>query len=351
MTSNELSNAGVKKPVAPAPFSEKNDIQMLSESKVRELINNQPFAEIAKEFATDKWDGKPLVEDKVYHLNKMAGLKVAIIRDNRRTHKRAVKMFKACMKFGMTTPAILVSATIVQEWGLTLIDPTSGKELTVEELKDSYCVMEGHARLDGWVISVISASMNGEGPFDFHFVFKNYSTPEEFGKAYTSCNVDMTRTTSKDRMAIAGARCKDPVVISYLSKIKNDLVISKGSYFWTFGREVTVVEVSKLIYGEADAPKFDKDITDALALCYESFKEKFGAEGAEKIYRGVPAAQWCADRIGKADDKGGTALVICDKVKGMSNEIYTAIITAKSNSKKHITREQVIKNLLDKMMK
>lgn len=72
----------------------------------------------------------------------------------------------------------------------------------------------------------------------------------------------------------------------------------------------------------------------AKALCYESFKERFGAEGAEKIYRGVPAAQWCAARISKADDKSATALVICDKVKGMSNEIYTAIITAKSNSKK-----------------
>ncbi len=32
MTSKELSNAGVKKPVAPAPLPEKNDIQMLSES-------------------------------------------------------------------------------------------------------------------------------------------------------------------------------------------------------------------------------------------------------------------------------------------------------------------------------
>jgi hypothetical protein len=136
-----------------------------------------------------------------------------------------------------------------------------------------------------------------------------------------------------------------------LGKIKNDQVISKGSYFWTFGREATVAEVSKLIYGEADAPTFDKDITDALALCYESFKEKFGSEGAEKIYRGVSAAQWCADRISKADDKGGTALVICDKVKAMSDEVYTKIITASTNKKKHETRDQVIKKQLDIMMK
>ena len=260
-------------------------------------------------------------------------------------------MYEACQKNGMTTPAIITDAKTVVDWGLDLIDPATLQDVTPDKLDGAYAVMEGHGRLFGWLLALAIAAKNGDQPFDFHFVYKHFDSPENFGQAYVSTNADMTRTTSKDRLAIAGARCKDPIVISYLGKIKNDLVISKGSYFWTFGREATVAEVSKLIYGEADAPKFDKDITDALALCYESFKEKFAFEGAEKIYRGVPAAQWCADRIGKADDKGGTALVICDKVKGMSNEIYTAIITAKSNHKKHITRAQVIKNLLDKMMK
>lgn len=48
MTSKEFAKAGVKKPVAPAPLPEKNDIQMLSESKVRELINEQPLEEIVR---------------------------------------------------------------------------------------------------------------------------------------------------------------------------------------------------------------------------------------------------------------------------------------------------------------
>ena len=351
MTSKELSNAGVKKPVAPAPLPEKNDIQMFSESKIHELINNQPLEEIVRQFAKAEWDGKPLVEDRVYHLKKLAGLKVAIIRDNRRTHRRAIKMFKACMKFGMTTPAILVLASVVHEWGLTLIDPTSGKELSEEELKDYYCVMEGHARLDAWIISVISASMNGDDPFDFHFVFKDYSTPEEFGKAYTSCNIDMTRTTSKDRLAIAGARCKDRDVISYLRKIKDDKTIPKASLFWTFGRELAKDEVSKLIYGEADAPVFDKMQTDALALCYESFKARFSAEGAEKIYRGVPAAQWCANQLlNHAEDMTATAQIISEKVMAMDDKLYTPIVTAKTSKKEHTTRDQKIKATLDLMM-
>ena len=341
MTSKEFANAGVKKPVAPAPIPEKNDIQMLSESKVRELINCQPLEEIVRQFAKAEWDGKPLVEDRVYHLKKLAGLKVAIIRDNRRTHRRAVKMFKACMKFGMTTPAILVLASVVNEWGLTLIDPTS----------DYYCVMEGHARLDAWVISVISASMNGDEPFDFHFVFKDYSTPEEFGKAYTSCNIDMTRTTSKDRLAIAGARCKHPIVISLLGKIKYDHVIPKASHFWTTGRELKAEEITKLTYGEGDAPTFDKSLTDALTLCYESFKARFSAEGAEKIYRGVPAAQWCADQLlNHAEDMTATAQIISEKVMAMDDKLYTPIVTAKSDRKSHITRDQKIKATLDLMM-
>jgi hypothetical protein len=320
-----------------------------TESKVREFINGQPFAEILHDAAKSKWDGKPLTEDKVYHLNEMGGLKVAIIRENRRTHRRAMKMNKACMKVGMTTPAILVPASVVNEWGLTLIDPTSGRELTEEELKDYYCVMEGHARLDAWVISLISS----DEPFDFHFVFKHYSTSEEFGKAYTSCNVDMTRTTSKDRLAIAGARSKDPIVISYLKKTKEDQTIPKASQYWTFGRELAKDEVSKLIYGDANAPKFEKALTDALSLCYESFKARFSADGAEKVYRGVPAAQWCADMLlnqAEDEDKAAMAQIISEKVIAMDDKLYTPLITAKTSKKEHITRDQKIKTTLDLMM-
>lgn len=348
---NVLTSGGGKNSVAPAPLLTKNDMQILTESKSRELIKNQPFVEIASQFTTADWDGKPLQEDMVYHLNKMGGLKVAIIRDNRRTFKRSMKMFKACKGNGMTTPAILVTAKIVHDWGLSIVDPTSGKELSEDELKDYYCVMEGHARLDAWVLSILYASQYGEAPFDYLFVFKEYASPEDFGRAYVSTNSDMTRTTGKDRLNIAANRSKDPLVTSYLSKIKSDLTIPKASLFWTYGRELTKEEISKLIYSEFDAPKFDEALTDALSLCYNIFKEKFAAEGAEKIYRGVSAAQWCADRIGTADDKVGTAIAISDKVKIMTNDVYTAILTASTNRKKHITRDQVIKLQLDKMMK
>ena len=331
------------------PVAKKNAV--ITEAEVKNYVENRLFEQILASVATEKWDGKPLEEDKVYHILKLGGIRFYWIKENRRTWKRALKMYEACQKNGMTTPGIITDAKTVVDWGLDLIDPATLQDVTPDKLGGAYVVMEGHGRLFGWLLALTIATKNGDQPFDFHFVYKHFDSPEDFGKAYVSTNADMTRTTSKDRLAIAGARCKDPIVISYLGKIKNDLVISKGSYFWTFGREATVVEVSKLIYGEADAPKFDKDVTDALALCYESFKEKFGVEGAEKIYRGVPAAQWCADRISKADDKGGTALVICDKVKAMTNEVYTAILTAKSNSKKHTTRDQEIKKQLDKMMK
>ena len=351
MNSKELANVGAER-VAPAPLPlTKKDAEQLTEKKSRELINNQDFVDIVRQVANAEWDGKPLVEDMVYHLKNLAGLEIAIIKDNRRTHRRAIKMFKACMKFGMTTPAILVLASVVNEWGLTLIDPTSGRELAEEELKDYYCVMEGHARLDAWVISVISASMNGDEPFDFHFVFKDYSTPEEFGKAYTSCNIDMTRTTSKDRLAIAGARCRHPIVISYLGKIKYDHVIPKASHFWTTGRDLKAEEITKLTYGEGDAPAFDKTLTNALALCYESFKARFSAEGAEKVYRGVPAAQWCADQLlNHAEDMTATAQIISEKVMAMDDKLYTPIVTAKTSKKEHTTRDQKIRTTLDMMM-
>lgn len=345
MNKNIKKAAEVKK-VAKA---EKKNV-LISEAEVKQFVDNRPFEMIVSYAAQKQWDGQPLVEDRVYHMKNMAGLKVAIIKDNRRTWKRGLKMMLACMANGMTTPAILVLAKLVYDWGLPLIDPTSGQELTADELDGVYCVMEGHGRLDGWVNSLAYTSKKGGEPFDFHFVYKEYATPEDFGKAYVSTNADMTRTTSKDRLTIAGARSKNPVIISYLDKIKNDGTIAKASFFWTCGRELSKNEVSLLTYEEADAPIFEKDVTDALALCYESFKARFSASGAEKIYRGVSAAKWCADQINKAEDKNAVANTICEKVMSMNDSLYTPILTASTNKKRHITRDQVIQTTLDLMM-
>ena len=345
MNKNQKKAAEVKK-VAKA---EKKNV-LINEADVKQFIDNRPFDDVVRQFAQKEWDGQTLEEDRVYHLNKMAGLKVAIIKDNRRTWKRGVKMMSACMANGMTTPAILVLAKLVSDWGLAVIDPTSGRELTADELDGVYCVMEGHGRLDGWVNSLVYTSKQGGEPFDYHFIYKHYDTPEDFGKAYVSTNADMTRTTSKDRLTIAGARSKNPTIISYLNKIKNDGTIAKASFFWTCGRELSKDEVTKLTYEMEDAPTFDKDTTDALTLCYESFKAQFGNGGAEKIYRGVPAAQWCAEQVGKAEDKTAAAMAIGEKVQNMSKDIYTAILTARTDKKKHITRDLSIKTSLDLMM-
>lgn len=106
---------------------------LINEAEVKQFIDNRPFDDVVRQFAQKEWDGQPLEEDRVYHLNKMAGLKVAIIKDNRRTWKRGVKMMSACMANGMTTPAILVLAKLVSDWGLAVIDPTSGRELAADE--------------------------------------------------------------------------------------------------------------------------------------------------------------------------------------------------------------------------
>ena len=342
-----VSNIAEVKKVADA---EKKNVPTMSEAGFREFVNSHIFELILLKVASEKWDGKPLEEDRVYHMMKLGGIKIYWIRDNRRSWKRAIKMLLACMKNGMTTPAILVDAKVAADWGLTLIDPATLEEVKEENLEGAYCVMEGHGRFYAFLIALALAAKTGEVPFDYHFVYKHYETADDFGKAYVSTNADMTRTTTKDRLGIAAARCQDQGITSYLSKIKNDLNISKAAYFWTFGRELTKDEVTKLIYGENDAPKFDQSLTDALALCYESFKERFGASGAEKIYRGVSAAQWCADQINKAADKAAVATIIDEKVRNMGNEIYTAILTAKTNKKTYITRDQNIKINLDKMM-
>lgn len=342
---NENKAAEVKT-VAKA---EKKSI-LIKEEEVTNFINNRSLSEIINEFAEKEWNGQSLEEDKVYHLKHLGGIRIAIIQANRRTFKRGLKMMKACKETGMTTPAILVNAQVVRDWGLTPVDPSTGKELTADELKVAYCVMEGHGRLDGWMLDLAYTQKNGGIPFDYHFVFKHYESAEDFGKAYVSTNADMTRTSSKDRLSIAGARSSNPQVISYLNKIRYDKTIAKASLFWTFGYEPTKSEITKLIYGEADAPTFEQDVIEGLVICYEVFKERFKSEGSQKIYRGVSAAQWCADRINKAKDKKTTAKTISEKVLSMSDDTYSIILTATTNWKKHLTRDQIIKTALDKMM-
>lgn len=317
-----------------------------------DFYSGKNFKTVLETVGKTNYDGMPLEKNIVYSLHLMIGLKILIIKNNRRTFRRALKMRKACHDNGMTTPAILVDAKLAHEWGLTLADPVSLEEATTEDMDGAYVVMEGHGRLHGWLIDVAIAAEKGTkyNPFDFPFIYKHYDSPEEFGMAYTSTNADMTRTTTKDRLAIAADRCIDPLLAEYFRKCREDNVISKSSYFWTYGRELSSSEVTKITYGEADAPVFDEATTEALQMVYESFKKAFGSEGAQKIYRGVSAAQWAADQVKNADDKAAKALEIDEKLMKISNEIYTAIITASTNAKKKITKDKTIKENLDKMM-
>lgn len=346
----ETENFAEVKTVAKAT----KKIPLIKEEEVTEFIKNRNFVEIVKEHAEKEWNGQALEVDKVYHLKNLGGIRIAIIEANRRTFQRSIKMMKACKENGMTTPGILVNAQVVHDWGLSPIDPTTNKALSADELKGgAYCVMEGHGRLDAWINDLAYTWKNGGIPFDFHFVYKHYDSAEDFGKAYVSTNADMTRTTSKDRLSIAGARSKNPIVTSYLEKCKKDNTIAKASFFWTCGRELTQKEITLLTNEESDAPAFEKELIDALSLCYNTFKSRFNKEGSQKIFRGVSAAQWCAEKINNAKDKAAMAKTICEKISSMSydSDSYSIIITAVTDSKKHITRDQKIKQELDRLLK
>lgn len=317
---------------------------------MKDFVNNRSLVEVLNAHKNADWNGQPLEEDKVYHLKDMASLPFYGIRDNRHTHRRAIKMQKACHENGMTTPAVIVDAHVVDGWKIKMIDPATREE--VEPEAGSYCLMEGHGRLQGWICDLAAAASDStHQPFDFCFVYKHYSSPAEFGQAYVSCNADMTRTTNKDRLNIAAGRSQNPLVTEYFRKIREDKCVSKAAFISTLGRELTSSEVNKFVYGENEAPVFDQALTDALRTVYEAFREVFSNPGAEKIYRGVAAAQWTAEQLKTAADKKATAAVIVEKLRSIDTATYTAILTAKTCSKKGQTREAVIKQLLTKIMK
>lgn len=324
----------------------------MTEDDFNAFCSGKTFRNVLENVGMANYDGKPLSENTVYALHLMTGLKIFIIKSNRRTFKRALKMMMACHNNGMTTPALVADAKLAYDWGLTLVEPISLKEATPDELEGAYVLMEGHGRLHGWLVDLaISNKLKvGYQPFDFHFIYKPYDSPEAFGKAYTSTNADMTRTTNKDRLAIAADRRVNPHLTEYFRKCREDKVISKASYFWTYGRELTAREVTKITYDEPDAPVFDKDTTEALQMIYDSFKRTFGDVGAQKIYRGVSAAQWAAENVRNAEDKSTLALIIDEKLNTIQKDVYTAIITASTNSKKKVNRDAIIKSNLDKMM-
>ena len=299
---------------------------------------------------TADYDGQPLEEDKVYHIQKMKGFRLYAIKANRRTYRRALKMLDACTSNGMTTPAIVVDAKVVRDWGLRVVDPLTLEEVNDNDLDGAYCLMEGHGRFHAFMLSVALKMSKGDQLFDFHFVYKLYDTPEAFGNAYVSTNADMTRTTHKDRLGIAGERCQNPLVKSFINKNQEDSVLAKAAYFWTYGRELSKTEVTAITYDAQDAPTFDEDITVAMEGIYEAFKAKFAEPGAAKIYRGTFAAKWCAQRIKDADNKLEEADKICKRVTEIDISVYTAIVTASSNSKKHLRREDLIVAALEKMM-
>lgn len=86
------------------------------EKKLVELTSKfQAFKEFTKNALVDEYNGNALEEDVVYHLNRMAGFPLLILKENRRTTKRACKMLEGCKKDDMTTPAIVVDADLALE--------------------------------------------------------------------------------------------------------------------------------------------------------------------------------------------------------------------------------------------
>lgn len=322
----------------------KNDL----EKRYNEFnIKLTSYTDFNKQYLNKDVTEETLVPDQIYHAHDTT-VPILIIKENRRTIQRAYKMLMACSSCGMTTPAILVRASIVSAWGLTLLDPITMQPATPEQIENSYSIMEGHGRHYGWLLGF---AMNNTEPFDFKFVYNDYSSPEEFGEAYISTNRDMTRTTNKDQLGIAEGRSNNPMVKLCSQRIHEDCNIAKAAYFWTYGKELSPSELAKIIKGEADAPQFDQKLADARTKVYEAFKARFSNPGAEKVYRGVAVAQWTAEKIKDPVTAEVLANSICEKVATIDEGLYTTLITAKANPKTRQGKNDVMMCELDKMMK
>lgn len=71
MNKNITKASGVKTVAAAA---KKN--ALITEAEVKNYVENRLFELILASVSTEKWDGKPLEEDKVYHILKLGGMRI-----------------------------------------------------------------------------------------------------------------------------------------------------------------------------------------------------------------------------------------------------------------------------------
>lgn len=278
-----------------------------------------------------EWNGEALKEDVIYHRNKMLGLPLCSIKENRDSLSRAKEWKKTCEENGMVNSATFVKATVVKQAGFTpavyLRDTNSWWDVPEFLLQFYYLPMDGHGRLAGHDLSLEEAIKDPTyTPFDYRFEFRDITDPDIFYKEYQSVNQDVKKTTKSDLIRYASCHKSNPVLTEHYTMVGKGFV-AKSSELYNFGRELSKTDINKANKGEKIT--VEQNLVGYMRELLETYKSVFSATASQKVLKGVPLARWTCDTLKNAADKKAMADKIKDKFSNMSPEQLSQLQDAK----------------------
>ena len=286
--------------------------------------------------------------DQIYHLSEYKdSIKLLVIASNRHEKKQVENKLGSCEDVGMQVPGIFTSSQTVRDAGYTLLDAFTGEKATDEEIAEGWTIVEGNTRFHAWVQALDKASKDSSYKvFDYIFIVKEYTSAEEFQKAYRKMNIDNVPTKVKDFTQDMLATSNNKVLMSYNDKIKSGLV-AKAAGFATANQEIVKDDLIKSFQGKAPKVLSDESVLNYTTPVYEATLRAFASEKRIKpVLKGTAVWKFNASMMNKAiaEDREVVKQNLIDMYDNLTSRTYSRIIDAKGQGNK--TKEQVIYDIL-----
>jgi hypothetical protein len=247
----------------------------------------------------------------------------------------------------MQVPGIFTSSQTVRDAGYTLLDAFTGEKATDEEIAEGLTIVEGNTRFHAWVQALDKASKDSSYKvFDYFFIVKEYTSPEEFQKAYRKMNMDNVPTKTKDFTRDMLATSNNNVLKSYNDKIKDGLV-AKAAGFATANQEIMKDDLEKCFNGKTPKVLSDDSVLNYTTPVYEATLRAFASEKRIKpVLKGTAVWKFNASMMNKAkeEDREVVKQNLVDMYDNLTSRTYSRINEAKGQGNK--TKEQVIHAIL-----
>ena len=276
-------------------------------------------------------------------------IKLAIIASNRKNKQQIADKLASCEKVGMLTPAILVSARLVVDSGLPVLDAFTGNEIPEDQLDSTSCIQEGHNRFYAWLQALEKAKQNPSYvAFDFKYVVQDYDSPEQFREAYHHINMYNAPTRAKDFANEVFMTTDNAVVKAYKQKI-DDGMTAKAAGYATVGKEIKRADIVTFFLTGKSSVLDDASLLPHTDLVYSAVRTAFACEKGKlkPILKGTEIWGFVAENFSSAKTEE-ERYIMAVKLECLFNTLpssyATRILTAKASGDQ--TRQQVVKAIL-----